>query len=170
MEVKIFYKDITDMEVDAIVNAANQTLLGGGGLDGKIRKKAGPKLNEECENLKEIQPGIKALPGQAVITKGYNLKAKYIIHAVGPNYEKDKNPSQTLREAYENSLKLAEEYSLKSIAFPSISTGNYKYPFYESLKIVKNTIENFNYKSLEEVIICFNEQKKFIEALDYFLK
>jgi len=130
--------DLTEEDTDAIVNAANPSLLGGGGVDGAIHRKGGPKILEECKKIGHCEPG------QAVITSGGNLKAKYVIHTVGPIYldGKHKEP-EILKNAYTNSLKLAEEHGIKSIAFPSISTGAYGYPAKEASKIALEAIISY---------------------------
>jgi len=130
--------DLTEEDTDAIVNAANPSLLGGGGVDGAIHRKGGPKILEECKKIGYCEPG------QAVITSGGNLKAKYVIHTVGPIYldGKHKEP-EILKNAYTNSLKLAEEQGIKSIAFPSISTGAYGYPAKEASKIALEAIISY---------------------------
>ena len=139
MPFQILHNDITNMETDAIVNAANSKLLEGGGVCGEIFSKAGrDELQKECTLL------APCAVGHAVITKGYNLKSKYIIHAVGPIYKDGNSNEETyLKSAYENSLKLAKDYNLKSIAFPLISAGIYGYPKEEALNIAISTIKEF---------------------------
>ena len=139
MPFQILHNDITNMETDAIVNAANSKLLEGGGVCGEIFSKAGrDELQKECTLL------APCAVGHAVITKGYNLKSKYIIHAVGPIYKDGNSNEETyLKSAYENSLKLAKDYNLKSIAFPLISAGIYGYPKKEALDIEILTIKEF---------------------------
>lgn len=139
MGFKIINGDITNVECEAIVNAANSYLKMGGGVCGAIFNKAGARqLTQECNQIGYCKPG------NAVITKGYNLKAKYIIHAVGPIYQDGKhNEKEILEAAYYNSLLLAKQYHLNSIAFPLISSGIYGYPYDEALMIAKNTISNF---------------------------
>ena len=130
--------DITLEPVDAIVNAANTSLLGGGGVDGAIHKAAGPDLLEECREL----GGCKT--GEARITKGYNLKAKYIIHTPGPIYRDGKsNEPVLLQNSYLNSMLLVKQNQLKSVSFPAISTGVYRYPKTDASRIALGTIINF---------------------------
>ena len=156
MEIKVIQADITKLgkEVDAIVNAANETLLGGGGVDGAIHMAAGPQLLEECKTL----GGCK--PGEAKVTKAYKLPYKYIIHTVGPRYWSDPNPPKTLENCYINCLKIADELGLKSIAFPSISTGVFGYPVEEASKIFTKVVCNYKPKTLETVymVIYFDEK------------
>lgn len=125
--------DITREAVDAIVNAANTSLMGGGGVDGAIHDAAGPDLLKECRTLGGCPTG------EARITAGYQLPARYIIHTVGPVYRLERNPAQLLERAYWNSLSLAQQHSLKSVAFPAISTGVYGYPRTEAAPIALRT-------------------------------
>ena len=150
MEIEVIYQDITKIgrKADAIVNAANETLLGGGGVDGAIHKAAGPKLLEECKTLGGC------LPGEAKVTKAYNLDNKFIIHTVGSRYYFDPNPPKTLKKCYLNSLKLADSLLLESIAFCSISTGVFGYPIHEAAEIAARVIKNYKPKSLTRVYIC----------------
>ena len=153
MRINVIERDITKLKVDAIVNAANPSLLGGGGVDGAIHKAAGPKLGEECLRVrKERFP--KGLPrGQVVITKAYNLPSKFVIHTVGPRYGIDKPEEEILRNCYLNSLKLADSLCLNSIAFPSISTGVYGFPIERAVKIVKSVLLNYKPKCLKQVYL-----------------
>jgi len=154
--IEIVKGDITKEEVDAIVNAANRSLLGGGGVDGAIHRAAGPELLEECKKLNGCETG------EAKITKGYRLPAKYVIHTVGPvwnggNYHE----RELLANCYKNSLKLGQQYGIKTIAFPSISTGAYRFPIELASKIALNEIYQFlkNNTSIEKVkIVCFDNQ------------
>ena len=136
--------DITDVEADAIVNAANSTLLGGGGVDGAIHRKGGPKILEDCRRIraKEWPDGLPT--GNAVITTGGNLKAKHVIHTVGPIWRGGfYDEAKLLRTAYRNSMKLAVANGLKSIAFPSISTGAYGYPTEEAAAVALGAVKDF---------------------------
>lgn len=142
--VLVVVGDITAQDVDAVVNAANSTLLGGGGVDGAIHRVGGSAILEECRKVRrELFP--KGLPtGEAVITTGGNLRASYVIHTVGPIYGQDpKNQAAQLSACYHNSLALAEKHSISSIAFPSISTGAFGYPRHEAAAISSLAIKGF---------------------------
>ncbi len=155
MGIKIVLGDITKCKTEAIVNAANTSLLGGGGVDGAIHRAAGKELVLECRLLN----GCKT--GEAKITKGYNLYSKYIIHTPGPRYfDGTKNEADLLENCYKNSLELAIKYGVKTIAFPSISTGIFRYPLEEATEIAIKTI--LKYESSFETIelVCFDENTK----------
>lgn len=154
--IQIVYGDITQQQVDAIVNAANNSLLGGGGVDGAIHRAAGPELLAECRKLNGCPTG------DAKITKGYNLPAKWVIHTVGPVWRGGANGEDELLAAcYRNSLQLAKQYEIKTIAFPSISTGAYRFPLEKAAQIAVREIEEFlQSNSLPELvtIVCFDDR------------
>ncbi|WP_281951820.1 macro domain-containing protein [Nitrosophilus kaiyonis] len=159
MSIKIIQGDITKLKVDAIVNAANPSLLGGGGVDGAIHKAAGPKLLEECKTLGG------ANPGDAKITHGYNLPSLWVIHTPGPIWHGgDKGEEEILKRSYENSMCIARSYHLKSIAFPSISTGVYGYPIEKASVVALNSVnwflKNCAYYEME-VIFVLHSKKDF---------
>jgi O-acetyl-ADP-ribose deacetylase len=136
--------DITDVEVDAIVNAANSTLLGGGGVDAAIHNRGGPKILEECKRLREKEWPDGLPTGNAVITSGGNLKAKYVIHTVGPIWHGGvHDEAKLLRRSYWNTLKLASSQGLKTVAFPSISTGSYHFPTEEASRIAVLAVKDY---------------------------
>ena len=153
--LEIIQGDITKLSVDAIVNAANKSLLGGGGVDGAIHKAAGPRLLEECMELNGCATG------EAKLTGGYNLPAKYVIHTVGPVWHGgDKKEDELLANCYRNSLSLAWKNGIKTIAFPSISTGAYGFPVQRACRIALREIEAFltEYKTFEKVVVvCFGQ-------------
>ena len=165
IEISILRADITTLDVDVIVNAANRSLLGGGGVDGAIHKAAGPELLEATKELGG------AHTGEAKITKGFNLPAEYIIHTVGPIYQNGtKNEANLLAECYENSLLLADDKGLKTIAFSAISTGVYGYPLEEATEIAISTIRKLipTLKHVEKIIfVVFNDEIKDIYETIY---
>jgi len=154
--------DITDIEVDAIVNAANSSLMGGGGVDGAIHQKGGPKILQECKRIRATEWPDGLPTGKAVLTSGGNLKAKYVIHTVGPVWLGGFHvEAELLKQAYRNSLKLAVMKGINSIAFPSISTGAYGYPIEEASRIAVKAVKSFLEKNgrLEKVIfVLFSER------------
>lgn len=140
--VMLLRGDITRQEADAIVNAANAALRGGGGVDGAIHRAGGPSIMKECEQIRKMEGGCQ--PGHAVITGGGKLKCQYVIHTVGPIYRDGRvDEPKILRNAYQSSLELANTYELKSIAIPSIGTGAYGYPLDEAAEIALDTVHKF---------------------------
>src|SRR5213080_707882 len=156
--VTVVVGDITKQDVEAIVNAANSSLLGGGGVDGAIHRAGGPAILEECRDIRRTRFPQGLPSGEAVITTGGNLKALYVIHTVGPIWgEQRGQEAELLANCYHNSLTLAVEKNLSSVAFPSISTGVYAYPRAEAAEVSSRTIENFlaNDRQLKEVRLVF---------------
>ena len=162
-KIEIRQGDITKLDVDAIVNAANKSLLGGGGVDGAIHRAAGPELLNECRTLGGCPTG------EARITGGYNLPARFVIHTVGPVYSGKTRDSQLLTNCYANSLKLAAENNVKSIAFPAISCGVYGYPIDQACKIAVDTACNFlksNPELEKAIFILFSDADRSVYS-DY---
>lgn len=154
--------DITKLEVMAIVNAANSSLLGGGGVDGAIHRAGGPKILEECRAIRDRQG--RCATGEAVITTGGNLKAKFVIHTVGPVWNGgNRNEDQLLINAYTNSMRLAVQHNVTSIAFPNISTGIYHFPKERAAAIAIRAVEQSINKgsSIERVIFCCFDDENF---------
>jgi len=161
--ISLIQGDITHQTTDAVVNAANSTLMGGGGVDGAIHRAGGPTILEQC---KEIIAKIDTLPtGKAVVTSAGNLKAIYVIHTVGPVwYGGSKDEPELLASAYRESLMLAEELSVRSISFPSISSGAYRYPLDQAAKIAIEAMVEFarnEAKSVKEVVFVLFDQRTY---------
>ena len=159
MNIQVINADITTMEVDAIVNAANTSLLGGGGVDGAIHRKSGPEILAACRAVRNRQGNCP--PGEAVITTAGNLPSKYVIHAVGPAWN-DGNDGErhVLAQCYRTSLALAVTHEVRSIAFPNISTGIYRFPKTEAAKVAINTVLEFEAKQMLDDIwfVCIDEE------------
>ena len=153
-QIQVVQGDITKLNCDGIVNAANRSLLGGGGVDGAIHRAAGPELLAECRTLHGCRTG------EAKITKGYRLKAKYIIHTVGPIYSGTAEDAAQLADCYRNSLNLAKEHDVHSIAFPAISTGVYGYPLEGAAEIAVKTVaqwlEDHADYAMQVIFCCFD--------------
>ena len=163
--LELIQADITTLDVDAIVNAANHSLLGGGGVDGAIHRAAGPQLLAECRTLGGCETG------EAKITQGYGLQARHVIHTVGPIYRGSPRDAKLLMSAARNSLRLADDYHLRSIAFPAISTGVYGYPLDQAAHVLLSTIIDYCQAAtqIERVIMCLFDQPAlyiFNEVLD----
>ena len=153
-QIQVVQGDITKLDCDGIVNAANRSLLGGGGVDGAIHWAAGPELLAECRTLHGCRTG------EAKITKGYRLRAKYIIHTVGPIYSGTAEDAAQLADCYRNSLNLAKEHDVHSIAFPAISTGVYGYPLEDATEIAVKTVAQWleahaDY-AMQVIFCCFD--------------
>jgi O-acetyl-ADP-ribose deacetylase (regulator of RNase III) len=159
--VRLVRGDITEMETDAIVNAANRSLMGGGGVDGAIHRKGGPKILEECKRIRATEWSQGLPTGKAVITGAGNLKARHVIHTVGPVWRGgNRGEPELLVQAYQNSLRLAVAKGLKTVAFPSISTGAYGYPVEDACRVALEAVKEFLEKedSLDEVVfVLFSE-------------
>ena len=159
-KIELLQADITKIIADAIVNAANTSLLGGGGVDGAIHRAGGPEILEECRKIVARQGGCKT--GEAVITTAGRLPSKYVIHTVGPVWNDGKyQEEEKLANCYKNSLWLAVNNNCKTIAFPNISTGVYRFPKKEAARIAVNTVKDFlsETNQIEEVIfVCFDEE------------
>ena len=180
--IKIIQGDITTLSVDAIVNAANEMMLGGGGVDGAIHDAAGDELFKACLKVPEVRPSVRCPTGEARITPGFKLPAKFVIHTVGPVYRDGRyGESEKLAACYRNSLALAAENGCKSVAFPCISTGVFGYPIEEAAKIAVREVKAFlaakfakDAEEMEVIFCCFSDRDKSVyenltcaaEALD----
>ncbi len=150
--------DLTKVRVDAIVNAANERMLGGGGVDGAIHRAAGPELLEACRAVPEVRPGVRCPTGEARITPGFRLPASYVIHTVGPVYRSPDHSAPLLRAAHRSSLELANAHGLRSIAFPAISCGVYGYPLDEAAPLAIETCRNHVGELIEIRFVLFSNE------------
>lgn len=171
MKTELIKGDITKINADAIVNAANSSLLGGGGVDGAIHRAGGKQILDECIEIRNKQGKCKT--GEAVVTTAGNLPAKYVIHTVGPVWNGDEEKSSILlANCYRNSLKLAESLDVKTIAFPNISTGVYRFPKELAGKVAVDEVKKFNSDVIEKIIfVCFDDEnaeiyKKLLKVTD----
>ncbi len=169
--MRVVQGDITDQDVDAIVNAANSSLMGGGGVDGSIHGRGGPQIAEECRRIRERDWPAGLPPGRAVITTGGRLRAKFVIHTVGPVWGGGggREP-EILAECYENSLKVAVDHMLGSVAFPSISTGAYGYPIAEASRVALGAVKKYVEKEgrpgqVTFVLFSEGDVRTYLEAL-----
>ena len=155
--IQILQGDLTREEVDAIVNAANQKMLGGGGVDGAIHRAAGPALADACRAVPEVRPGVRCPTGEARITPGFELRARYVIHTVGPVYGGRPRDAELLASAFRSSLELAVEHALGSIAFPAISCGVYGYPLDEAATVAREVIDEHAWELDDIRFVLFSE-------------
>ncbi|MEO8999756.1 MAG: O-acetyl-ADP-ribose deacetylase [Rhodanobacter sp.] len=165
MPLKVISADITTLRVDAIVNAANTSLLGGGGVDGAIHRAAGPALLEACRMLRESSPGVRCPTGEARITPGFLLPARYVIHTVGSVWHGDHHgEARLLEHCYRNALKLLRGQRLHTIAFPAISCGVYGYPAAQAASVAMATLrdELAGNDAIDITLCCFNEGMRMI--------
>ena len=167
MRITTVTGDIIEQRVDAIVNAANEACLGGGGVDGAIHRAAGPRLLQACRELPEVRPSVRCPTGGARITPGFELLADWVIHTVGPVYRSHPDPPVARASAYRESLELAEAYHLRTIAVPAISTGAYGYPVHEAARIAVGVARERDWKLDEIRFVLFDEAttRAFAEAL-----
>jgi O-acetyl-ADP-ribose deacetylase len=158
MEITFVQGDITEQDIDAIVNAANHTLLGGGGVDGAIHRRGGPEILAECQKIrKEKYPD--GLPtGQAVATTAGRLKARWVIHTVGPRYAESKDKSQLLADCFRNSIAVADELEAATLAFPAISTGIYRWPVDDAARIALETVRATDTRVTEVRFVLFDQR------------
>ena len=161
MSIEVIQADITTLDVDAIVNAANERMLGGGGVDGAIHRAAGPELLAACRRVAEVRPGVRCPTGEARLTAGFRLPARYVIHTVGPRWSGgSQGEPELLAGCYRNSLEIARNEQIRSIAFPAISCGIYGYPIDEAATIAVREVRAFlDASDLPErvVLVAFDE-------------
>lgn len=172
MSIEVIQADITLLAVDAIVNAANEALTGGGGVDGAIHRAAGPGLAEECRSLPQVQPAVRCPTGEARITRGHRLYARHVIHTVGPVWQGGhQGEAELLANCYRESLRLANANAIDSVAFPAISCGVFGYPPEQAAPVAIATIRSWlddNPRPRRVLLCCFNAQlaTTFRQALD----
>jgi O-acetyl-ADP-ribose deacetylase len=158
MKITFVQGDITEQEVDAIVNAANHSLLGGGGVDGAIHRRGGPEIVAECRKLREEEYPDGLPTGQAVATTAGRLPARWVIHTVGPTYAKTKDKSPLLADCFRNSLAVADGLGAASVAFPAISTGVYRWPIDDAARIALETVRNADTQVAEVRFVLFDRR------------
>jgi O-acetyl-ADP-ribose deacetylase len=158
MKITFVQGDITEQDVDAIVNAANHTLLGGGGVDGAIHRRGGPEILAECQKLREERYTDGLPTGQAVATTAGRLKARWVIHTVGPTYAESKDKSQLLADCFRNSLRIADELGAATVAFPAISTGVYRWPVDAAARIAVGTVRSSDTQVDEVRFVLFDKR------------
>jgi O-acetyl-ADP-ribose deacetylase len=158
MKITFVQGDITGQDVDAIVNAANHTLLGGGGVDGAIHRRGGPEILAECQKLREERYTDGLPTGQAVATTAGRLKARWVIHTVGPTYAESKDKSQLLADCFRNSLRIADELGAATVAFPAISTGVYRWPVDDAARIAVGTVRSSDTQVDEVRFVLFDKR------------
>jgi O-acetyl-ADP-ribose deacetylase (regulator of RNase III) len=170
--VDVIQADITTLDVDAIVNAANERLLGGGGVDGAIHRAAGPELLEACRAIPEVRPGVRCPTGEARITPGFRLPAEYVIHTVGPVWQGgDQEEPERLASCYRESMQLAEHHGIRSIAFPAISCGVYGYPVESAAEIAVREVSGaIEMHGVVERVLLVGFDDRVIEALERALR
>jgi O-acetyl-ADP-ribose deacetylase (regulator of RNase III) len=157
MKITFQLGDITEQDVDAIVNAANHTLMGGGGVDGAIHRRGGPEILAECKKLRESRYPDGLPTGQAVATTAGRLKARWVIHTVGPTYAESKDKSQLLADCFRNSLRIADELGATTVAFPAISTGVYRWPVDDAARIALETVRASDTRADEVRFVLFDQ-------------
>jgi O-acetyl-ADP-ribose deacetylase len=157
MKITFEMGDITDQDVDAIVNAANHTLMGGGGVDGAVHRRGGPEILAECKKLRESRFPDGLPTGQAVATTAGRLTARWVIHTVGPTYAASKDKSQLLADCFRNSLRIADELGAVTVAFPAISTGVYRWPVDDAARIALATVRASNTQVNEVRFVLFDQ-------------
>jgi O-acetyl-ADP-ribose deacetylase len=158
MKITFVQGDITEQDVDAIVNAANHSLLGGGGVDGAIHRRGGPEILAECQKLRQDKYPDGLPTGQAVATTAGRLKARWVIHAVGPTYAESEDKSQLLADCFRNTLRIADELGAATVAFPAISTGVYRWPVDDAARIALETVRASETRVAEVRFVLFDQR------------